>query len=167
MSTHQRTGAVSAYFANSQRFQRIFSFLRAKISAKMCKNLQTVHMYSGKRRHFRTENTVQTVQVYSFALFQRQYADISARFCLPSWKQREISAKMPFCAVQRELALIFQRKRKGCCRHVCYSNIVFNTNCSIFVSIISNSKTLVNFHLWKVFTLINLDPTEQYFWYKS
>ena len=34
MSTPQRTGAVSAYFANSQRFQRIFSFLRAKISAK-------------------------------------------------------------------------------------------------------------------------------------
>ena len=58
MSTHQRTGAVSAYFANSQRFQRIFSVLSAKISVKIFKNLTK-----------KWEKTTDfDVQVYSFAL---------------------------------------------------------------------------------------------------
>ena len=125
MSTHQRIGAVSAPLENSQRFQRILTFLSVKNSAKMCKNLQKVHLYSGKNRFFALKNRFSHCTDCTGVQFRADRAEISARFCFPSCsfmfsarKQRE----MPFFSKQREFALIFQREQKGCCRHVCKGN---------------------------------------------
>ena len=79
MSTDQRTGAVSAPWANSQRFQRILKFFSVKISAEISKKCRRCSLYSEQRRHFRTEKPVLTVQVYSETNQRHQRADLALK----------------------------------------------------------------------------------------
>ena len=65
MSTHQRIGAVSAPLENSQRFQRILTFLSVKNSAKIFKNLTKKWEKTTDFDDFRTEGLMKQQKMSS------------------------------------------------------------------------------------------------------
>ena len=105
-------------------FSVFFHFSAPKTARKEVRKCRLFPLYSGKRRHFRTEKLYIlyrcTVSRW-FALISRwNQREILFSFMFSARKQRE----MPIFPNQRDFALIFQREQKGCCRHVWWCTLI-------------------------------------------